>query len=480
MFAGEFPNPPKRLLGWAIAGLLLAVAPPSAAAADLGGDCCLDLEERIGELEATAARKGNRKVSVQISGHINRMLLFWDDGINHDVYSVDNSDNESRFKLSGSAHVTPSISAGFTIEVELLSAISFSVNDRVDGAPNENRDGDTNVHTASFHLNHKQLGKLTVGRAAPSTDDILTLDLSSNPIGGPDPGWTDSFVLVRPHGTLGCNGAACRTSLTTDAVSPERDTPNADIVRYDSPTIHGFILSTSFGEDDLVDATLRYKATWETIRFVAGVGYLWITDETESRSNPGDTLLINCPEPGLGQRTCVDERRDLETFAGSTSIMHMPTGLYANFAAVRVSFNSDNGKSPRRAAIFTAPVTGRGAEDATFWYVQAGIKRRFLVPRLGATTLYGEYQEWDDFGVRRDASSVTGLPVGVSEITDTSVNMWGVGVVQDIDAAALKLYGGLRVWEHDMRAAVAATAPAGEDIPLQDFYALGVGGKLNF
>ena len=34
----------------------------SASAADLGGNCCADLEERIAELEATTARKGNRKV----------------------------------------------------------------------------------------------------------------------------------------------------------------------------------------------------------------------------------------------------------------------------------------------------------------------------------------------------------------------------------------------------------------------------------
>ena len=34
----------------------------AANAADLGGNCCSDLEERIAELEATTARKGNRKV----------------------------------------------------------------------------------------------------------------------------------------------------------------------------------------------------------------------------------------------------------------------------------------------------------------------------------------------------------------------------------------------------------------------------------
>lgn len=37
-----------------------------ASAADLGGDCCADLEERIAELEATTVRKGNRKVKLEI------------------------------------------------------------------------------------------------------------------------------------------------------------------------------------------------------------------------------------------------------------------------------------------------------------------------------------------------------------------------------------------------------------------------------
>ncbi|MFW2391305.1 MAG: porin, partial [Methyloceanibacter sp.] len=31
-------------------------------AADFGGDCCADLEERVAELEATTVRKGNKKV----------------------------------------------------------------------------------------------------------------------------------------------------------------------------------------------------------------------------------------------------------------------------------------------------------------------------------------------------------------------------------------------------------------------------------
>jgi hypothetical protein len=38
-----------------------------AKAADLGGDRCADLEERVAELEATTVRKGNKKVSVRRS-----------------------------------------------------------------------------------------------------------------------------------------------------------------------------------------------------------------------------------------------------------------------------------------------------------------------------------------------------------------------------------------------------------------------------
>ena len=62
------------------AALGLVVGVGSARAADLGGNCCADLEERIAELEATTARKGNRKMSLTITGQVHRMVLWWDDG----------------------------------------------------------------------------------------------------------------------------------------------------------------------------------------------------------------------------------------------------------------------------------------------------------------------------------------------------------------------------------------------------------------
>ena len=45
-----------------------------------GGDCCLDLEERLAELEAAGARKGNPKVTLTITGYVTKQIMFWDDG----------------------------------------------------------------------------------------------------------------------------------------------------------------------------------------------------------------------------------------------------------------------------------------------------------------------------------------------------------------------------------------------------------------
>ena len=99
---------------------------------------------------------------------------------------------------------------------------------------------------------------------------------------------------------------------------------------------------------------------------------------------------------------------DQRDASGLLAIPLIVAAALSQLSAALVSFNRSNGQSPLRASVFTAPVTGDVAEGAGFWYAQAGVKRRLLAPALGDTTLYGEYQEWNDFGVRRDAGSVTG------------------------------------------------------------------------
>jgi hypothetical protein len=90
----------------AITALALSVFP--AYAANLGGSCCADLEERIAELEALVATKGNRKMSLSISGQVHRIVLWWNDGRSSGTYyGLDNTNASSRYIFDGNARVTP-------------------------------------------------------------------------------------------------------------------------------------------------------------------------------------------------------------------------------------------------------------------------------------------------------------------------------------------------------------------------------------
>ncbi|HWV82331.1 MAG TPA: porin, partial [Hyphomicrobiaceae bacterium] len=107
----------SRITMAAVAALIVGGMGP-AKAADLGGNCCADLEERVAELEATTARKGNRKVSLTISGQISQELMYWDDGIQDDLYVVGPAQSNSRWRITGSAKISPEITAGFIYEFE--------------------------------------------------------------------------------------------------------------------------------------------------------------------------------------------------------------------------------------------------------------------------------------------------------------------------------------------------------------------------
>src|SRR5690606_4460447 len=104
----------------------------NAMAADLGvgGNCCADLEERVAELEATTARKGNRKVSLTIYGQITKSILWHDDEFGYnaeDLLFRDPTQALSRFGFRGEASVRPDLTAGYHLEIG-LNAEDYGVN----------------------------------------------------------------------------------------------------------------------------------------------------------------------------------------------------------------------------------------------------------------------------------------------------------------------------------------------------------------
>jgi hypothetical protein len=374
-------------------------------AADLGGDCCADLEERIAELEATTARKGNRKVSLKIYGNINKSVLWWDDGTEQNVYVVTNQTTRNVLGFEGSAQINPKISAGYRLELEVRTASS----DFVDQGPrfvgdtfalgDEGFTGIT-IRQSNWWLEHKDLGRLTVGRVSNATDGIAEIDLSGSTAaaGSAVEAWNESFfVRDKNTGAFIDPAGGSPEGQMIDIFRGNLDGGVGDFVRYDSPVVEGFIVSAAWGEDDDWDAAVRYAGEFGGFQIAAGFGYhTGVIFDT-------DNFTVSI---------------DHEEWVGSGSVLHVGTGLFATVAA-----GSREWDSP-----------GISGED--YIYAKSGIYQKWI--ELGKTSVYGEYYHTWDVG--------SDLP-----LLEESASMWGAGVVQHVDAAALELYLAYRhYWADDV------------------------------
>ncbi len=412
-----------------------ALSGPSAIAADFGGDCCADLEERVAVLEATTARKGNRKVSLTVSGHVNKGILIWDDGDESDAYVVGNANDDlSMFRFEGDAKIAPGWTAGYIIELELSNTSSADVNQNDDDGGNE-----LAISESHMFIESEQFGRVTWGFASQPSDGAPEMDLSGSVYAGyaaiADVGGGFEWRLSNGLGLSG---------VTLGDVFDDLNGDTFDIIRYDTPTIAGFTLSASWGEDDIWDVALTYEKELGDFEVAAGIAYTENTDDDDD-GNP------------------VDE----ETIAGSISIIHNPTGLNFTFAAGQREFND----MPTRA-------------DADFYYFKAGIFQRFN--SLGKTAIYGEYGEYNDFfyndgSAGADEAAISNALSGANTniITGSEATVYGAGIVQYIDAAAMQLYLAYRHHEIDFSATDAmgnAVAVNG----LEDFTTVLIGGRIEF
>ena len=156
------------LVATAAAALMGAFSHLPVEAADLGGDCCADLEERVAELEATTVRKGNKKVKVELYGRMNRVINFWNDGAESNVYSLNNSYNTDRFGIRGKGKISDDWSSGFVIEIEDTGNQSRFVNQFNDNTDN----GVLRVRKAAISLESKTYGRVWLGQQEMAKDNI--------------------------------------------------------------------------------------------------------------------------------------------------------------------------------------------------------------------------------------------------------------------------------------------------------------------
>jgi hypothetical protein len=433
------------------AGLFAATA---ANAADLGGNCCADLEERIAELEATTVRKGNRKVSVTLSGFVGHTIMFWDDGKVSDMYIGDGGNYYSRFRFTGSARIRPDLTAGFLYEFGISNNQIGTMN-QIQGAQGVNGDDNgslVSLRDSTVWMEHSRLGRVKLGQGSTATDNLILINLG-NPGGAATPD-----VALYMGGFRVRDGRGNFSNTTWQALirgHESWDTSRRNHIMYQTPTLHGFNVQAAVAEDNYWDVALRFANEWNGVRVAFGIGYQEDTEFNNQRTG----VAFGCAD------ACTLKAAELK---GSASILHVASGLFLTGAWGNREWSGQQ-----------LPGVNDNSKDTSFWYLSGGVARNFT--GMGNTVIFGEYAEYDN-----GASNyvISGFQAPRSS---TTVTMWGVGVTQYIDNAAMELFATYKNFDLDIQRGFALTGftqgPPSAGVVMgapKDLSVFMIGARMNF
>ena len=230
---------------------------------------------------------------------------------------------------------------------------------------------------------------------------------------------------------------------------PAANQGRTEQARYTSPTWMGFIFDSSISEGgDYWGSMLRYAGEFSGFRIAAGIGYERSKDRaTPATLDPTAAAFVG-PSP------------DVEAWGGGVSVMHVPSGLFAQ-GHYQTADYSDPGHV---ANGYWGSAGGATKKDWAHWLIQAGIAKNWF--GIGNTAVYGEYGKSMDFGAELAGRAYPGTVAfgapfnpaanfaanftSVFGVTDTELTIWGLGVTQNVDAAASTLYLGYRNFSADI------------------------------
>jgi len=198
---------------------------------------------------ALAVPMAAQAVSFNISGQLNRAIMFADDGVASDIFFTDSSVSNSRFRMTGSEDLGNGMTAGFNLEW----AASINSNDYVSikQAGDASLAGANNRSALSARKNEVWFsgnwGKLSLGQGQTSTDGMGDADLSgtwladfSTPVT-----WGGS-ITFRTEGAAGAKSGINMFSALTYFDGHSRRSR----IRYDAPALGPLSISVDASQND--------------------------------------------------------------------------------------------------------------------------------------------------------------------------------------------------------------------------------------
>ena len=277
----------------------------------------LKQNERIAEAAAPAApvkmvKSGKDKVSLSVSGQVNRMLLYASDGRDSRLFHADNDRSSTRVRFKGKATLDDEWSAGATFEAELESNSSGSVAIEDDGVGGDSNKAALKERKLELFFKSKRLGKLSFGQGSTASDGSTGEDLSGTGVitSAGFGGTGGSLAFVRSDSAMreatcmkNCGDPEKEEYYTVgDLFNNRGGLSRKDRVRYDTPSFGGVKLSTSFlggkwneGDESVEsgawDAALRYGREFDGVEVAAALA-TWKKDKDTKGHGGSASVLV--------------------------------------------------------------------------------------------------------------------------------------------------------------------------------------------
>ncbi len=205
------------------------------------------------------------KVSLELSGWIDRMVNVANDGKSTKAYFVDNANSPSRVRFVGKAEVNDDLTIGPYFELAIKPNPSNKVSQTNETVSDANDVFD--ARKVEGIAQSKTYGALYFGKGDPSVRDITRVDLSG------------TEVLAYANVADIAGGLFFRQSdgddLTNISIAnafTDFDGGRQNRVRYDTPAFGGLTLSGSYGEDQKSSAALRWGGAFAGLKAMGGLG----------------------------------------------------------------------------------------------------------------------------------------------------------------------------------------------------------------
>lgn len=303
----------------------------------------------------SSAESRNSLAPFKFYGHLNFGFMNFDDGVQDETYFTDNDNSNSR--------------AGFRSDTQLGNAdtlrLQFEFSFGLNGSSKVNFDDDsftdnwkrTEIRKLEGEYQFDQIGRFYLGQGSMATDGIAEKDLSGTSVIK----YSSVALLGGGHFLRFADGTVSTTKV--GSVFKNLDGFRRTRIRYDTPSISGYVLSVSYGQEvlnedddnDYTDLAVHYAKALENLKIVGGIGYEWIDGN-------GDSL------------------------AGSVSLLHGSTGLNGTVA---IGDDVDN--------------------NGDYTYIKIGLSRRWFAQ--GNTSISLDYYSGNDFNGQNSESDSYALGI---------------------------------------------------------------------